>query len=141
VKVFGWDDISFGNQHPTLMDFNRYIDAFVQLSLEVIQQLEGRIINITMDDPIDCRTPLVDDARIGFSLHFETGVLFKTGFHHLEMLSSDRSHDRRYHEGAISEEIHGWIMPSEKSKGKMKSLQSSARVWVNDLTPAEREKE
>jgi hypothetical protein len=57
------------------------------------------------------------------------------------MLSSDRNHNRWDHEGAVSEEIHGGIMPSEKSKGKMKSLQSSARVCVNDLTPAEREKE
>ena len=102
--MFGCDDIGFGNQRPTLIDFNWDGDAFVQLSFEVIQQLQGKIINITMDDPIGCRTRLVDDARIGFSLHFETGVLFKTGFHHLEMLSSDRSHNRWDHEGAVSED-------------------------------------
>ena len=122
------EDIGFGNQHPTLIDFNRDGDAFVHLSFEVIQQLQGKIIDITMDDPIGCRTWLADDARIGFSLHFETGVPIQTGFHQLEMLSSDRSHNRWDHEGAVSEEIHGWIMPSEKSKGKMKSLQSSGRV-------------
>jgi len=122
------EDIGFGNQHPALIDFDRDGDAFVQLSFEVIQQLQGKTIDITMDHPIGCHTRLVDDARIGFSLHFETGVPIQTGFHHLEMLSSDRSHNRWDHEGTVSEDIHGGIMPSEKSKGKMKSLQSSGRV-------------
>jgi len=122
------EEIGFGIQGSALIDFDADGNPFIQLSFEFIQQLEGKLINITMDDPIGCRTWLVDDARIGFSLHFETGVPIQTGFHHPETLSSDRSHNRWDHEGAVSEDIHGGIMPSEKSKGKMKSLQSSGRV-------------